>query len=100
MNARAPMSRPRLADQITTVEYVASFRLGDSIDIDAHRATYELTRDHEGGIMATLIGMNIGGQRCGRIMLVRMFGEAEVLANETAAEEWAVDRKEMLYDLA
>lgn len=97
MNARAPMSRPRLADQITTVDYIASFNLGDSICIDAHPATYELTRDNEGGIMARLIGMNVGDQRCGRIMLVRMFGEAEALANEVAAEEWAVDRKERLW---
>ena len=97
MNARAPMSRPWLGDRITTAEYVASFNVGASICIDAHPATYELVRDHEGGIMATLIGMTIGGQHFGRIMLCRMFTEAEVLANETAAEEWAADRKERFW---
>ena len=91
MNARAPMSRPWLGDRHHTVTWVASFDL-PGIIIDAVPAVYELTVDHEGGLSARLCWMHFGRMTMNRKQLCHAFGEADVLANEDAAERWAVDQ--------
>ena len=97
MNARAPMSRPRLMDRHAPADYVASFNVGTWICIDAAPAVYALTLDSEGGVSARLCWMNLGRMEMSRKQLCHAFGEDEVLANETHAEEWAADRKEMFW---